>query len=154
MIDKMPFVKQEDSWGCSNAVASSILRYYRFPRKKCKEIISRMISTPIDGSDPRAVEGFYRSIGLSVIAGDMNWEMLQFFGKKKIPCVILVNYDGVGHYVISLGISSNKISIMDPISGFYKMNRDEFEPCWVDWDKRFQVSYTNFGIAVWKKFDF
>lgn len=152
MIEKMPIVKQQDLWSCSNAVAGSLIRHFGFPKKEIKQIVSRMVATPIDGSDPRAVEGFYRSLNLGVVSGNMTWDMLRFFGKKQIPVILLVNFSGTGHYIISLGVKRNRLFYHDPLeSEIRSMDRDELDSFWVDWDNRYHVHYKNFGIAVFKE---
>jgi hypothetical protein len=107
--------------------------------------------TPIDGADPRSVEGFYRNLGFHVLSGSMTWDHLRLFGQLGHPCQLLVTLEGTGHYVLSDGVDRSRIRLMDPLSeSKYFLRRDKFESCWSAIDDRFGVSYHQFGISVWR----
>ena len=144
---ELPLVRQSELWDCALGCAESVLRFCGWSLPDAREQARRLAATPADGADPRTVEGFYRSAGLRVLSGDMAWRHLAQAGKAGIPVQILVNF-GVGHYVVSEGVTRNRVRLMDPLDGRYWLKRDQFEKHWFDRDCRFNVDYRHFGMEI------
>jgi hypothetical protein len=62
--------------------------------------VSRWLpATPIDGTDPRALESFFRRLGIPAQSGEMDWRDLAYHTARGRPVAALVQLDGCGHWV-------------------------------------------------------
>jgi hypothetical protein len=67
-------------------------------------------ATPIDGTDPRALESFFRRLGIPAQSGEMDWRDLAYHTARGRPVAALVQLDGCGHWVAVWRATSRRVS--------------------------------------------
>ncbi len=107
-----------------------------------------LATSPIDGTDPRAIEALLRKLGLHVASGEMTWEDLVYFTQTR-PVICLVTYDKVGHWVVAAGLKDRKMYYQDPSSGPRSLGKRKWLEHWKDID-RLGATYRQWGIAAWR----
>lgn len=143
----LPDIRQAHTWDCGPTAARIVFRCLR--RRMTPDTLSRLNASPIDGTDPRALEGALRAAGLGVQSGEMTWDDLRHHTAAGRPVVCLVNANGVGHYVVCGGIDCGRARIQDPAAGPVEIGRSAFLSSWRDVD-RWGVHYRQFGIASYR----
>lgn len=146
MINIKP-IAQKTGYDCGQAVAKAIIYHYgmRWPRNETPGW-----PCPIDGTDPRTLEAFFRAMNLYVTAGEMSLADLKHHGKMGRCVVCLIRAHDVGHWVISCGIQRRAVYVCDPNIGKVKRHDPgSFLQSWND-TARDGTSYRQWGIAVWK----
>lgn len=107
-----------------------------------------LATSPIDGTDPRAIEALLRKLGLHVVSGEMTWEDLVYFTQTR-PVICLVTYDKVGHWVVAAGLKDRKMYYQDPSSGPRSLGKRKWLERWKDID-RLGATYRQWCIAAWR----
>lgn len=137
MLD-LPDIRQRTDWDCGRAAVQCVLEYFGSHADT-----RRLLTNPIDGTDPRAIEALLRQAGHCVVAGEMTLEDLRHFTRSRRPVIAVVN----GHYVVVAGVERLKVGYHDPLSGFMRCKMGDFLGWWKEAD-RLGVTYNQFGIAV------
>jgi hypothetical protein len=101
-------------------------------------------ATPIDGTDPRTIESFCRSIGLRVVSGEMSVDDLKHFTAHDRPVIAVLS----GHYVVVCGVKRGVVIYHDPAHGLASSSSKAFVERWRDMD-RLGAVYNQFGVCVW-----
>ena len=143
----LPDIRQSRTWDCGITAAQIVLRCLR--RRITPEILTRLNASPIDGTDPRALESALRAAGLGVQSGEMTWDDLRHHTSSGRPVVCLVNADGVGHYVVIGAIDCGRARLQDPAAGPVEISRRAFIPTWRDVD-RWGAHYRQFGLTAYR----
>ena len=140
---KLPKVLQKKGHDCGLAAATCVGRYY-----------GRKLRTPdgwpcpIDGTDPRILEPYFRANGFGVQSGEMVIEDLVHHTRAQRPVLALVQSHGVGHWVVVSGVSAAGVHFMDPATGLSVEPSGGFWSRWSD-VCRDGSSFRGWGIAVW-----
>jgi ABC-type bacteriocin/lantibiotic exporter with double-glycine peptidase domain len=108
---------------------------------------SALLSTPIDGTDPRALESLFRRLGIPAQSGEMDWRDLAYHTARGRPVAALVQLDGCGHWVAVWRATSRRVSWHCPADGPRSASPAAFRRGWWDWG-RDGVDYRCFGVAV------
>lgn len=142
---ELPDVRQKKAHDCGVATAACILRVVGF-RCPYREVEKLLLTSGIDGVDPRQLETFFRTrCNLSVIAGEMDHRSLKYFTNRGWPVAAVVK----DHWVVVAGMSRGIIYYHDPETGPGKSRWESFADWWSDED-RMGGSYRQWGIAVWR----
>ncbi len=143
MVD-LEDVRQLTDHDCGAACACAILRYHgiRCTLAGCVELL---YTNGLDGTDLRTLEGFFRSYGLCVLAGEMDLTDIRQQTRRGRPVLCLVT----GHYVVALGLTRSRVHVHDPLGGRARLPVAAFEEGWRDTDRSGAV-YQRFGLSVWK----
>ncbi len=104
---------------------------------------TRLLATPMDGTDPRNIESLLRRAGHQLVVGEMSVEDLKYFTRGLRPVICVVK----GHYVVVGGVSKLKVQYQDPLHGPLQCKIGDFVGWWSE-DDRLGVKYKQFGIAV------
>jgi len=143
-----PDVRQRGGSDCGVAALKAGLRYWGL-RASWAELSLGVGHSEMDGTDPRALEGYVRRAGLCALAGSMGLEELAHFARLGRPVICLVTRRGVGHYVTSLGTRRGMVVYHDPAQGVLRRQHGDFLGDWADWD-RLGGLYKNYGLAYWR----
>lgn len=146
----LPDVRQESHYDCGPAVVEVILRYFGLDCPGREELSTQLVTSQIDGTDPRAIESYLRRAGLGVQMGEMAWEDVRHHGGLGRPVVLIMTPSTVGHYVVSRGVVRGHCHIHCPLTGPRRYAREALEAVWYDHD-RLGPWYVGFGIAVWRR---
>lgn len=136
---ELPEVKQKQQFDCGKAAAACVLNYYEVPNA------SRLITDPLDGTDPRTLEIFFRRCGFNVLSGEMTLGVLKYLTDNAFPVIAVLK----GHYVVVAGVARGRVRFMCPTDGHTSDPISAFLARWVD-DDRLGASYNQFGICVWR----
>jgi ABC-type bacteriocin/lantibiotic exporter with double-glycine peptidase domain len=136
-----PDRRQADGWSCGLITAQT-----------CLDLLGRgelagLSASPLDGTDPRAMECFFRRLGLPAQSGEMDWRDLAYHAARGRPVACLVQLDGCGHWVTAWRATSRRVSWQCPATGPRAATPAAFRRDWWDWD-RHGVDYRCFGVAV------
>jgi ABC-type bacteriocin/lantibiotic exporter with double-glycine peptidase domain len=135
----IPIVTQRNNYSCSEACVEAVLLHYGDKSKVAPFASSE------DGASPRQIEYQLRIKKLNVIAGNLDWNQVKYWLRKKIP--VIVCYDG--HYVILIKTQNRSIIIMDPLHIEYrKIAISKFRTNWYDYDT-VGTAYSNWGIVAY-----
>lgn len=142
--------RQSDGWSCGVVAASTALELIGYHRDCATDYPKRYIlSTPLDGTDPRILESFFRREFLRVISGDMSVVDLKFHVDLGRPVVCLIQFGGTGHWVTVYRVTRAAVKYHDPAKGFCKLSPAKFRAIWYDRDRNSFV-YRGFGVAVFR----
>lgn len=141
---KLPKVKQRAPYDCGEAAARCAFAYFNL---EYPDLTAAGWPNPIDGLDPRVLEAVFRVAGLNVQAGEMTLEDLKHHAANDRPVLALIRLGKDGHWVVSRGVSRNRVYVMDPagVAGAY--SSAEWHERWRDICRGGHVFY-QFGIAV------
>jgi len=145
---KLPDIRQQNNHDCGLAACRIVARLFR--RRWTSELTARLGTSPMDGTDPRAIESTLRHIGWGVIAGEMTIDDLRHHATLERPTICLITRAGVGHYVVVGGIDCGRIHVQCPADGPLTTSRAKFLAAWRDVD-RLGAVYHQFGLAIWKR---
>ena len=145
---KLPDIRQQNNHDCGLAACRIVARLFR--RRWTPELTARLGTSPMDGTDPRAIESTLRHIGWGVISGEMTIDDLRHHATLERPTICLITRAGVGHYVVVGGIDCGRIQVQCPADGPIITSRAKFLAAWRDVD-RLGAVYHQFGLAVWKR---
>lgn len=137
----LPDVRQKKDYDCGRAAVECVLQFFGSYAD-----LRRLLTNPMDGTDPRAIEALLRKAGHHVVSGEMTLDDLRHFTRSRRPVIAVVN----GHYVVVGGVDWSrgwKIGYQDPCHGFMKAKWVDFQGWWKEAD-RLGVTYNQFGIAV------
>lgn len=135
---QLPDIRQRTGWDCGKAAVECVLRFFGSSAD-----LRKLGTSPMDGTDPRAIETCLRLSNHQVISGEMDLDDLRYFTKTGRPVIAVVN----GHYVTVAGIARGKVHYQDPWTGPCKCKPGDFLGWWKEAD-RLGVTYRHFGIAV------
>lgn len=107
-------------------------------------------SCDLTGLPPDYLESHLRRAGLRVQFGEMTVEDLRHHTEQNRPVICLVNVGGEGHYVVSRGVSRNRVYVQCPLKGRVDYSRRAFVSAWRD-VSRLGGEYSQFGIAAGRK---
>jgi len=137
----LPVKLQANGWSCGEAAARIVFEFHGARGKKPR-------SSPIDGTDPRAMETSLWLSGLSVQAGSMDLDDLRHHTRKGRPVICLVTEaSGEGHWVVCAGVTRGYVWYSCPADGACKERVASFEARWADVD-RMGVRYVRWGLAA------
>ena len=138
----IPDVRQRTNYDCGPAVVKSVLDHLGL-RRSLDHLTSRLLTSPIDGTDPRSIEAYLRHEGLKIVAGEMTLADLRHFCQTGRVVICLTK----NHYVAVTKVTASRIYVQDPQAGPCVHRLMDFPPAWVDVD-RWGVTYHQFGIAI------
>lgn len=127
-MPQIPDIRQKDNFGCGEKVALSLLKFWG----RAPKIFS--MSHELDGTHPATVVAILRTAGLKVLSGEANIEIVKALTKAGFPVIVLIQYDGDGHYVIVGDVKRGKVEYQCPINGPSKETIEKFEKEWHDVD--------------------
>lgn len=140
---RLPPILQDADHRCADAAAECVLRYHRFR-------VPVRIATKQDGADPRLVENYLRSLGLSVLSGEMDLTDLGYFVRSRRPVICLVQWPGESsHYVVVGGVTRRSVYIHDVATGPKRVPMVEWLEAWAADDARHSRPFRRWGIAAW-----
>ncbi len=136
-------IRQKLSYDCGHAAVACVIDLFG---RRCPKLIERLGTTPIDGTDPRQIEAYFRQEGFCVQSGDFTVEDLKYHTGSSRPVIVLVKLHG-GHYLVVAGVRRGFVYFQDPDTGPARMRIADFEEAWSSVD-RMGAIYDKFGIAV------
>jgi ABC-type bacteriocin/lantibiotic exporter with double-glycine peptidase domain len=139
-------VRQKSQYDCGVVAVKVLLR--ALGKRLTPENTKALATTPIDGTDPRAIEALLRKLGLHVLSGEMTWNDLVYFTQTR-PVICLITYAGVGHWVVASGIKDGKMHYQDPSGGPLYVGKKKWHEMWRDID-RLGAVYRQWGITAWR----
>lgn len=119
--------RQKGAFDCGEAAVRTVLRYYRLSTGHVS------FATPIDGADPRVVEGALRAAGLAVQSGEMSLEDLKYHLRAGRPVICAVTSDGAGHWVVASAVTRSRVHYHDPEKGATSLPVADWLAAWTDW---------------------
>lgn len=144
----LPPVRQRKGYDCGLAVVESILAAFDVAhgRKSMKALLG---TTPLDGTDPRAIESFLRRVGLCVQSGSMTLADLVHHTRLGRAVVCCVTHEGVGHYVAVSRVRGGYVYRMCPSGDGVCERSSLFLSRWSDvaWSG---CRLSCWGIACWR----
>ena len=147
MLLTLPDVRQRDTFDCGEAVARSILRFFRVSGW------NRLppFATVEHGAHPAQVQQTLILAGLRTHAGAFRVSHLRAACNDGCPVLCVVKADdGQGHWVGVRGVSRGWVHYHDPAAGPSKRREADWSARWHDvgmYGDRFE----DFGIVVWKR---
>jgi ABC-type bacteriocin/lantibiotic exporter with double-glycine peptidase domain len=145
---KLPDIRQQSGYDCGLAACRIVSRLFR--RRWGPDLTARLGTSPMDGTDPRAIESTLRHVGWGVIAGEMTIDDLRHHTALERPVICLITRGGIGHYVVVGGIDCGRIHVQCPADGPIITSSSKFIAAWQDVD-RLGAIYHQFALAVWKR---
>lgn len=143
---KLPDLRQAKDHDCGPTAVRIILKYHK--RSVTKTHIKELPCDPVDGTDPRAIESWFRSRDLGVLAGTMTWQDLRHLTGQGRPVICLITTShGIGHYVVVSHTFGGYITYQCPTNGLLKVSKKEWLRGWHEVD-RLGAKYIQWGIAV------
>jgi ABC-type bacteriocin/lantibiotic exporter with double-glycine peptidase domain len=139
-------MRQKNQYDCGIIAVKILLK--ALGKRMTPERLTALSTSPIDGTDPRAIESLLRKLGLHVLSGEMTWNDLAYFTQTR-PVICLVTLDSVGHWVVSSGIKDRKMHYQDPSLGPSSLGKRKWLEVWKEID-RLGASYRQWGITAWK----
>lgn len=139
-------MRQAYSYDCGIVAVKVLLR--ALGKRLTPENMRALSTSPIDGTDPRAIESLLRKLGLHVLSGEMTWYDLVYFTQTR-PVICLINSDGIGHWVVAAGIKDGRMHYQDPSDGPKHLGKKKWLDIWRDVD-RLGAVYRQWGIAAWR----
>lgn len=140
--------RQVDSWSCGAITGAVCLEIAGVDTLMASELVRASLSiTPLDGTDPRSLESFFRRVGCRVQSGEMCPRDLAHHTALGRPVACLITFDSVGHWVTVYGANSRFISYHCPVRGLVRDPIGRFRKHWRDYD-RGGATYDGFGVCV------
>jgi len=135
---------QRDNFSCGPACARCVLDFFGLAKRGTSSA-----TTPIDGTDPRTIEGFLRRAGLRLQSGEMTVADLKHHTEAmERPVIAAVTFDEEPHYVVVSGVRRGRVYLMDPWRGLVSLTASAFVASWWVGEDRFGARYQSFGIAA------
>ncbi len=144
----LPDLRQSGDHDCGLVAVQVVLRHIkRRPKASHFQILN---CTSLDGTDPRSIEAFFRSIGCHVLAGSMQWDDLKAFTltDRAIICLTTPAH-GIGHYVVVAGIDTSTIHYQCSTEGPCRSGKRTWMKSWHEVD-RLGAVYHQWAICVWR----
>lgn len=135
---------QADGWGCGAVTAVACLRLVGY---EAGDPLASFLANPLDGTDPRSLEAFFRRLRLPVLSGEMDAADLAYHTGRGRPVAALVQLDGCGHWVTVYRATGRRVRWHCPAAGPRQATPAAFRRDWWDWD-RHGIRYRCFGVAV------
>jgi predicted double-glycine peptidase len=137
----LPITHQRADHDCGAAVYACVTAYWEGRGRRIK-------SHPIHGTPPDHLEPAFRAAGYMVLSGELDTGALRVLTGYGWPVCCLVQFDGVGHWVVVRGVQRGRVYLMDPAIGLRSVPLADWERDWHDADRRGTI-YHRHGIAVW-----
>jgi len=146
----VPLISQSQPWTCGAAALMATLVYFRVFDEAESSLVTELGATPTDGTRVRDIVAVARRFGLAAEArtrlavADLARELAG--GAVVIAAVQAWPSSGRvsdwrsdwddGHYVVIVGVSRNRVYVMDPSvrTGYAYLARDEFLARWHDYE--------------------
>lgn len=139
MILDLPDIRQRTGWDCGRAAVDCVVQFVFGERADLR----KLMTTPMDGTDPRNIESMLRMLGCDVLSGEMDVTDLKYHISRNRPVIAAVK----NHYVVVKGVGRGRVHYQDPTQGPVKATIDDFVGWWKETD-RLGVVYRCFGIAA------
>jgi ABC-type bacteriocin/lantibiotic exporter with double-glycine peptidase domain len=141
-------LRQSGEHDCGLVAVQVVLRHLR--RRPKPHQFGILNCNSIDGTDPRAIEAFFRSIGCHVLAGSMAWTDLEQFTTIGRPVICLTTpAHGIGHYVVVAGVQASTVHYQCSTEGPCRSGKRTWMRSWHEVD-RLGAIYHQWGICVWR----
>jgi len=142
----LPDWRQQQQWDCGPTAVRILLRSLR--RRPVPTAMAHLAASPIDGTDPRAVEIALRAHDLRVMSGSATWDDLRHMTQNR-AVICLIQCDGVGHWVVAGRVTHRRISYQCPSAGPVCESRADWMARWRDVD-RLGATYHQWAICGWR----
>jgi ABC-type bacteriocin/lantibiotic exporter with double-glycine peptidase domain len=139
-------MRQKEEYDCGIVAVKILLR--ALGKRLTTEGLISLSASPMDGTDPRAIESLLRKLGLHVLSGEMTWNDLIYCTQTR-PVICLITLDNVGHWVVASGIKDGRMHYQDPSEGPCSLGKKKWHDVWRDID-RLGAVYRQWGIAAWR----
>lgn len=110
--------------------------------------MAHLAASPIDGTDPRAVEIALRAHDLRVTSGSATFDDLRHWTQNR-AVLCLIQCDGVGHWVAVARATHRRVSYQCPSEGPKLEKRADWMARWRDVD-RLGAVYHQWSICAWR----
>ena len=138
----LPDVRQTAGHDCGEAAAKCVLEVYQVVAKP-------KFATPIDGSDPRTLESWFRRLGFHVLSGEMTLDILKAICQQMRPVICLITPEGSdSHYVTVKRVSRRGVYFQCPWDGPSSMSEADWLESWTAVD-RCGTRYSRWALACW-----
>ena len=141
-------LRQKRDHDCGPTAVKILLRAIR--KRPRMDAMAHLATSPIDGTDPRAIETCLRAHQLHVASGSIRWEELQHI-TQSIPVLALVTKEKIGHWVVVGGLDQNIVHYQCPSEGPCRSGKRTWLKSWRDVD-RLGAVYHQWIIYAWKSF--
>lgn len=139
----LPDIRQSKNYDCGDTALRIVCQFHKW------RLPLSLTSNPIDGTDPRTIEATFRQTTARVVSGEMNLAMLDHFTRSGWPTIVLIQHDGVGHYVVAESVSRGSVRYQCPSRGPCKETYRKFLTAWNDVD-RYGTIYRSWGLVAWE----
>ena len=159
MLD-FPVLRQSVGYTCGAASVAAVLNYYGEEVKEGD--VTKALKTDEDGTHYRNIIKFFQKENFKIDENVNSIDKITEYLKKDIPVILEIqawqdgnksykkNYKD-GHYVVAIGVDSNKVYFYDPSSITHTyIPIDELQDRWhdIEMDKE---KTQNLGIAIYGK---
>lgn len=143
---ELPDWRQQQQWDCGPTAVRILLRSLR--RRPSPTAMAHLAASPIDGTDPRAVEIALRAHDLRVTSGSATFDDLRHWTQNR-AVLCLIQCDGVGHWVAVARATHRRVSYQCPSEGPKLEKRADWMARWRDVD-RLGAVYHQWSICAWR----
>jgi len=155
MILDFPYIRQLEDYSCGSSCVQGILHYYGFDKVEEDDLISYLLVTSENGTNPKNIKKLFQKYGLNVISKKSNIDEIIENISNKIPVILNLqawsdkeevdyteDYDD-GHYVVAIGFENDILIFADP-SHMYRtyLTHEEVNRRWHD--KENENEYNNY----------
>lgn len=137
ILVQLPLVQSRDGVSCGAAVLTSILSFYNVDHRGL-ERVRKACRTGDHGTKPEALVRAASKAGMNVRVREpaKDSDILTQLDLRR-PSVLLIQQEGVGHYVAAVGYDGNKLFVMDPSTDghFGFLLYDDWDYRW--WDDHY-----------------
>ncbi|MDQ7227544.1 cysteine peptidase family C39 domain-containing protein [Staphylococcus haemolyticus] len=126
---KLKYIQQYDEKDCGPTCLAMISQYYgkRVSIPKLRELAK----TDKLGTNLYGLIKAGEKIGIQLTGVEV--ESIKELNSAKFPVIAhIINQQGYDHFVIIEKIKNNKIHIVDPGKGRYRLNKNEFNEQWTN----------------------
>ena len=138
----LPDLRQSKHYDCGDTALRIVCKHHGW------KLPPFLVANAIDGTDPRTLEATLRQVGARAISGEMSLANLDHFTRSGWPVIVLVQHNGVGHYVVAESVSRGSVRYQCPSRGPCKETFREFLTHWNDVD-RYGTIYRSWGLVAW-----
>jgi predicted double-glycine peptidase len=161
----VPLISQAHPWSCGAAALMAVLVYYGVFDEPESRLDAELGATPEDGTAVTRIVDEARRFGLEAEARpglaieDLRRELargaLIIAAVQAWPTETVTDWRARwedGHYVVVVGLSDDRVYVMDPSvrTGYAYLDRDEWLARWHDYDRDGQrrVVWDRLGIVI------
>lgn len=136
---KIPYFRQVKDYYCGPAALQMVLAYYRIKISQAA-LAGLLGTTKKSGTRRQALAAVARCFGFKTYClTNANLRQVERLLKSNVP--VIVNYflkgEGVGHYAVVIGLTSQEIILADPEYGRrHQLSQKEFMDCWFGYHKK------------------